>query len=99
MLAGAVQSGRVEWTVDAASQLVHITAHYAVLCLDGQLVEVRDRSVHPQAIKPASISRLNTAPEIISGGEQQDPAPLLVGLLDASGFSAGQVTLRAFRVV
>lgn len=99
LLAGAVQSGRIEWTVDQESQTMHISAHYAVLRLDGELVEVRDRSVHPQAIKPASIGRLNTAPEIISGGEQQEFSPLLVGLLDASGFSSGKVTLRAFRVV
>lgn len=99
LLAGAVQSGRIEWTVDPESQAMHISAHYSVLRLDGQLVEVRDRSVHPQAIRPASITRLNTAPEIISSGGQQETASLLVGMLDASGFSSGQVTLRVFRVV
>jgi len=99
LLAGAVQSGRIEWTVDQDSQAMHISAHYAVLRPDGQLVEVRDRSAHPQALRPASITRLHTAPEIVAGGEQQDFAPLLVGLLDASGFSSGQVVLRVFRVV
>jgi hypothetical protein len=99
VLAGVVQTGRVEWTVDADSQSMQISAQYAVLRQDGELVEVRDRSVHPRAVKPASIARLQTAPEIGSAGGLQEPPLLLVGLLDASGFSKGQVTLRAFRVV
>jgi hypothetical protein len=100
LLAGAVQSGRIEWTVDAASQTMQVTARYAVLRQDGVLVQVRDRSVHPQAIAPAASTRLQTAPEIIfDDAHHGQPACLLVGLLDASGFSSGQVILRAFRVV
>ncbi len=100
LLQGAVQTGRIEWTVDAASQTVQIAAHYSVLRRDGVLVQVRDRSIHPQAIKPANSAGLRTAPEIIVEGEHQDVAsPLLVGVLDASGFSTGQVMLRAFRIV
>ena len=100
VLAGTVQSGRIEWSVDAASQTMQVTARYAVLRGDGVLVQVTDRSVHPQAIVPAASSRLHTAPEISSEGEQHgQPACLLVGLLDASEFSSGQVKLRAFRIV
>jgi hypothetical protein len=99
LLAGTVHSGRIDWRIDAASEAMHVTASYAVLRQDGVLVQVKDRSVHPQAIRPAMSTRLRTAPEIISDGGEQEPAPLLVGLLDASGFSSGQVSLRAFRVV
>jgi hypothetical protein len=100
LLAGKVQSGRIEWSVDAASHIMQVTARYAVLRQDGGLVQVTDRSVHPQAIAPAAISRLQTAPEISAEGEHHGQgAYLLVGLLDASQFAAGQVTLRAFRVV
>lgn len=100
VLAGAVQSGRIEWSVDAASQTMQVTARYAVLRRDGVLVQVTDRSVHPQAIVPAASSRLQTAPEISCEGEHHEqPACLLVGLLDASEFSSGQVKLRAFRIV
>lgn len=100
LLAGKVQSGRIEWSIDAASQTMQVTARYAVLRHDGVLVQVNDRSVHPQGIAPAASARLQTAPEISTEGEHQDqPACLLVGLLDASDFAAGQVKLRAFRVV
>jgi hypothetical protein len=95
-----VQSGRIEWSVDAASQTMQVTARYAVLRHDGLLVQVNDRSVHPQAIAPAASNRLQTAPEIIAeSGHPEQPGCLLVGLLDASEFSSGQVKLRAFRIV
>jgi hypothetical protein len=86
--------------VDDASQTTQVTARYAVLRQDGVLVQVSDRSVHPQAIAPAAGSRLQTAPEIIAEcGHQDPPACLLVGLLDASDFPSGRVKLRAFRIV
>ncbi len=100
LLTGKVQSGRIDWSIDAASQTMQVTASYAVLRPDGVLVQVKDRSVHPQGIAPAASNRLQTAPEISPEGAHQDqPACLLVGLLDASDFAAGQVRLRAFRVV
>jgi hypothetical protein len=99
LLQGVVQSGRIEWTIDSASRALHITAHYAVLRHDGVLVQIKDHGIHPQAMKPADSTRLRTSPEISVDGEPHMAASLLVGLLDASGFSSGEVTLRAFRVV
>lgn len=100
LLAGAVQSGRIDWSIDAASQTMQIAAQYAVLRADGVLVQIKDRSVHPQAIRPIATARLQTAPELVcEGATGQEFACLLVGLLDVSQFASGQVKLRAFRVV
>jgi hypothetical protein len=100
LLQGQVLPGRIEWTIDAGSQTMQLSASYAVRCADGLLVQVRDRSVHGGAAAPAAGKGLRTAPELHTDGEHGGLAgSLLVGVLDASGFSAGQVMLRVFRVV
>ena len=100
LLQGEIQPGRIEWQLDAAGESVQISAHYAVRRPDGALVQVSDRSVHPVATRPAAATGLRTAPQISMDDVPAGQSPcLLVGVLDASGFSAGQVTLRAFRLV
>lgn len=100
VLRGVVLPGRVEWHVDHASQCVEIRARFSVLRADGVRVEVRDRAVYPSAVAPGAVVGLCTAPELLDAATEQPVSPmLLVGRLDASGFDAGRVSLRAFRVV
>jgi hypothetical protein len=100
LLEGQVLPGRIEWSIDEASQSVQLGASYAVRRADGQLVQVRDRCVHHGAVAPAAGKGLRTAPELHCDGEHGELAgSLLVGVLDASGFPAGQVELRVFRIV
>jgi hypothetical protein len=100
LLQGQVLPGRIEWTIDAGSQTMQLSASYAVRCADGSLVQVRDRSVQGAAAAPAAGKSLRTVPELHADGELGGlSGSVLVGVLDASGFSAGQVMLRVFRVV
>jgi hypothetical protein len=64
------------------------------------LVRIRDRSLHPEAAVPVASAGFRTAMELYTDGEHVEfPPDMLVGMLDASGFGVGKVSLRAFRVV
>lgn len=100
LLSGQVQPGLVEWTIDERSNTVELVASYAVLRADGVLVQVRDRSMHPAAVAPAANAGIRTAPALQADSGHIDlPPSVLVGVLDASAFADGKVSLRAFRVV
>jgi hypothetical protein len=100
LLKGRIQQGRITWQVNAASQCVEITASFAVLCADGALIQVQDRSVHPLGASPATIAGLSTTPSLLdAAGEEMSAAGLLVGRLDAREFASGRVMLQVFRVV
>jgi hypothetical protein len=100
LLTGAVQPGRVDWRSDSSSSMVEITASFGVLRENGELVQLRDRSVYPAAVAPATLSSLPSSPEMLDASGDHALSPtLLVGRLDATGFAAGHVKLSVFRVV
>jgi hypothetical protein len=99
LLSGLIQPGRIEWTIDAASNTVELIASYAVLRADGALIQVKDRCVHAVAAAPAASAGIRTAPELLADSAHVElPPSVLVGMLDASGFADGRVSLRAFRI-
>lgn len=99
LLTGSVQPGRIEWIIDEASNTVELIASYAVLRADGALIQVRDRSMHAVAAAPAASADIRTAPELHADSAHVELQPsVLVGMLDASGFTEGRVSLRAFRI-
>lgn len=101
LLEGEVLPGRVEWRVSGDGGALEITARFAVRRADGTCVQVQDHAVHPEASSPADVAGgICTSPELVEAGDGVPPAlHLLVGRLDASGFGAGQVALRVFRIV
>jgi hypothetical protein len=98
-LSGAVQGGRIDWSIDEHGQTVELTARFGVLCPDGRLFELRDRAVYQGVQPPAHSAVIVTAPQLLEAAAEVPAAPaLLVGRLDASQFRNGTVRLLAFEV-
>jgi hypothetical protein len=94
-LSGHVHAGRMDWFVDPCCGSVEIAMACTVSTLDGDLIELRDRSVSASASDRADLPGHPTAPVLsdVAGGFAPQQ---LVGRLDTTAFWRGFVSLRAF---
>ena len=95
LLSGRIQSGRIEWRVDAGERVLELLAEFLVLRADGSTVEVRDRALGT-VTSEAALARLASRPELLDAAGS--PPVALVGRVDASACLAGRVRLNAFMV-
>jgi hypothetical protein len=92
-MCGTVTGGDLAWTRVREQGFTRVEAHYTVRLDNGSFVHVVDQGVLAGDRSPVHAGRMNTTPAVDAMNV------LLVGVLDTSDYQAGEVGLRAYKVV